>query len=362
MAVAVDANGDVIASGLHPTVAKVDGATGSKLWHASFDGDSYAPYGFGVAVSGGTTPVLAAARQPSTGGWGFLYAELDPATGDATLFHAPAGQSWNMLLGAIADPPANPIVFGTSRPAWVAMHGTWEREIVVYELDGVQGGGRIRDAAVDASGDVIAVGDATRLAPGGRRVAVDRQHLLVVKLSGADGSTIWQYVIDATSGGYRVALDADGNALVVGAVSATAGGLSPDDMLVVKLADADGAELWRAQIDGGVSSENDVAVDASGDAIVAGRLTLSQSDPLFRGGLAEFAVLNSPAPTAPSSGATPRPTRRSRRTSSRACGAGPRARAAPSPSTRVAIPSWRASRTPRGSSRAPPATSPTSRS
>jgi hypothetical protein len=222
--VAVDSNGDVIAGGVQPTVTKVDGATGAKLWRTTLDGDDpYDALGFGVAVSNGGTPVIAGARQPVGGGWGFLYAELDPLTGDPSVLDAPFGQHQNILYGVVADPPASPVVFGTSGPAYAALRGVWEREIVVYELDGVRGGGRIWDAAIDAAGDVIAVGDTVNLIPGGRSgVASDRWHLVAVKLSGADGSVVWQHVIDETSGGYRVALDADGNVLVAGGVTATA--------------------------------------------------------------------------------------------------------------------------------------------
>lgn len=294
--VAVDSNGDVIAGGVQPTVAKLDGASGAKLWQKTFDGsDPAEAYGFGVAVSGGTTPIVAGGRQPSGGGWGSLYASLDPSTGDPSVLDTPPGQHQHWFTGVVAEVPAGPVAFGTSGPAYVTRRGSWERELVVYQLDGYSGGGKIWDAGVDASGDVIVVGQTVNLVPGARGVVADRWHLLVAKLSGDDGSTIWQHVEDETSGGYRLALDADGNVLVAGGITATTGGRSIDDMLVLKLANADGAEAWRAQVDGGVSSPNDVAldvaVDAGGDAIVAGRLTLSQSDPLFQGGLAEFAVL-----------------------------------------------------------------------
>jgi outer membrane protein assembly factor BamB len=110
------------------------------------------------------------------------------------------------------------------------------------------------DVAVDAAGDVVAVG----LIDSFPRVAV------VVKLSGTDGSEIWRYPITDDGFLFRsVKIDVSGDVVASGTV-----GAAPDASIVVKLAGTDGDELWRRDIaDPKVTT---IDLDPAGDVFAAG--------------------------------------------------------------------------------------------
>ena len=289
--VAVDGNGDVLAAGGHPNAVKLDGATGGPIWTQSFD-DAFA---FGIATSSGGAVLVAGGVQGPFGGWEHFYAILDGATGDGQTYVkvAPLSNVW--LAGALFAPPQNPVVYGNRGAAYVAMNNVWQRELAPHVLNGFASG-RIEAAVADAAGNVIAAGrsDGLIIDQFGR-LAFDRPHLLAAKLAAADGATIWQHVIDEASEATSVSLDTNGDVLIAGVIASAASAALPDDMLALKLSGADGSELWRREIDGSAGSANDAAfavrADANGDAIVAGRLTLTPSDPLFKNGLAEFTVV-----------------------------------------------------------------------
>ena len=78
----------------------------------------------------------------------------------------------------------------------------------------------------------------------------------------------------------RPRLDGDHHDVIVGgAIASTLDAIVADDLLVLKLAGTDGAEQWRRMIDGGAGSPHDlaldVAADAAGDVIVAGRVAVT---------------------------------------------------------------------------------------
>jgi hypothetical protein len=141
---------------------------------------------------------------------------------------------------------------------WVyPAHGWWRT------IPGRRGSSDSVNAAVrDAAGDVIAVG----------RLSGD---FGVVKFSGATGEELWRQEIVGTGGGGQaqgVAVDGSGDAIAVGRVY---NGGTGDDFTVIKFSGATGEELWRREI-AGAGTENDeaqaVAVDGSGDVIAAGSL------------------------------------------------------------------------------------------
>src|SRR5947199_211373 len=115
-------------------------------------------------------------------------------------------------------------------------------------------GGEAVAAAVDGAGDVVAVG----------------WDFIVVKVSGTNGTEAWRHSNDF---GRAVALDAMGDVFVAGDVQNATEGHS--DGAVVKLSGATGTELWPVQVISGTAGlgdhVNDLAVDAVGDAIVAGQ-------------------------------------------------------------------------------------------
>jgi hypothetical protein len=133
------------------------------------------------------------------------------------------------------------------------------------------GPGSAHAVVADAAGNPIAVG------------SVDGA-FTVAKLSGADGSDIWRKTITGSEVGgvaTAVALDPTGAVLVAGALTNLGTGA---DAAVVKLADADGGELWRYTNDGGndipyegFRSDTALSVrsDPMGNAIVLSNVFLS---------------------------------------------------------------------------------------
>ena len=121
--------------------------------------------------------------------------------------------------------------------------------------------------AVDGAGDVIATGD-VEIAP------LDHD-IIVLKLAGATGAELWRHTFGGSEhqseAAAAVVVDASGDAVAVGTVTNVGAGFL--DFVVVKVAGATGAELWRRDIDGGSQDRGTaVAIHPSGDVVVAGRL------------------------------------------------------------------------------------------
>src|SRR5262249_20657971 len=133
----------------------------------------------------------------------------------------------------------------------------------------------------------------------------------VVKLSGGNGALLWQQRAGDSVGAAQVngvATDASGNVFATGAFYSTmtwgrgatlrsnaAVQVGGNDSFVVKLAAADGSNLWSRNF----SSNNDdfgvgVAVDGSGNALVtgyfAGAITLGTSSVTSAGGYDAYVV------------------------------------------------------------------------
>jgi hypothetical protein len=143
----------------------------------------------------------------------------------------------------------------------------WRREI-----DGTAGGGDLAFAlAVDSDGNVVAAGAI-------QNTATDND-FAVIKFSGADGVELWRKEINGSVNGSDVArgvaLDAVGDVIAVGETQNSCCGASGFDFTVVKLSRLDGSEVWRAVIDGTASDTDSglaVAIDAGGDVLSAGVL------------------------------------------------------------------------------------------
>jgi hypothetical protein len=124
--------------------------------------------------------------------------------------------------------------------------------------------GRDDDAmsiAVDSRGDVAIAGTSYD--------AAGNTTMRAIKYSGANGAVAWRAALAGGSynAGFFVATDAAGNVLVAGETDA--GGTT--DIRVVKLAAASGAVLWDRTYDAGQDDfVGDLAVDAAGNAVVAG--------------------------------------------------------------------------------------------
>jgi hypothetical protein len=123
-----------------------------------------------------------------------------------------------------------------------------------------------RALALAPNGDVIVGGETD---PGSPK-------WLVMRLAAADGSIVWDTTLAGTepAGSNRLsALAVDpvtGDVVVVGSLGNT--GTAPD-FGVVRLAAADGVEMWRATYDGTAASSNmaeAVAIDAGGEILAGG--------------------------------------------------------------------------------------------
>lgn len=211
ISVAVDAAGDVIATGAmsnnFPAVtAKFSGASGAKLWEATMSGDSFPRE---MVLDGAGNAIVA-------GGTRFI--------GDDTPFvriekyaSADGSRAWSVVLSQRA----------------------------------VLGG-----VAVDSAGNVFVAGN----------IGVN---FVVKKLAAADGSELWQAVETQGHGGqaHAVAVTPDGDVVATGAIR-NGGGRSLKH--VVKLSGSTGASLWSVTDPFGSTEGLAVKVDALGNVAIAG--------------------------------------------------------------------------------------------
>ncbi len=228
--VAFDSRGDVIAIGHEDwddwLVVKLGGGSGTELWRTVISGKTSGTEVADGMVIDGSDDVVAVGRFGGTG-------------------HSDSG------FGAIK------------------LKGTTGEELWRYTLDGsaIDSRDSAVAAAVDAAGDVFVVGTLHN--------EISDRDAVVVKLSGSDGTEVWKRVFtgSAIGGwdyGFRVAVDSSGNAIAAGRVANAATNTDP---LVVKLAAADGATLWRTEIARtGSEYAQALLVDAAGDVFMAGDL------------------------------------------------------------------------------------------
>lgn len=184
--------------------------------------------------------------------------------------------------GLVIDNNDDAIVFGRfGGPTYyddqltaIKYRGTTGAEIWRYVRDGsaVDSRDSAYAAAVDGNGDVYVVGII-------QNETSDRD-ISVSKVSGADGSEIWARTLTGSEAGgwdygFAVALDPTGNPVVAGRVQNT--GTSADP-LVIKLASADGATIWRTEIARTAHEyAQAVVVDSNGDVFFAGDLDDGES-------------------------------------------------------------------------------------
>lgn len=164
----------------------------------------------------------------------------------------------------------------------VVLAGRARGEFTVVELDkdsGVPnwiarlpGGTTAFDVEVDPNGDVIAAG--FKINSG----------MLIVKFDGEDGSELWRAEPSGAVRGGSVrslALDATGDAVVAGSIRNAA---FQSTFTVIKVAGSDGGEVWRHTIEpNSVFSEDGaiaVEVDPFGDAVAIGHVRVF-ADPGF---------------------------------------------------------------------------------
>jgi outer membrane protein assembly factor BamB len=142
------------------------------------------------------------------------------------------------------------------------------------------GAGAAQALALDDSGDIVVAGFL--------RNAAGASEFAVVKLSGT-GTEQWRYQITNSDfgGAIAVAMDGRGDAVAVGSVAAG----NANDSVVVKLAGATGAQLWRSILNDPESFGfgEGLALDRRGDVVVVGG---AQIDGVFQSVIVKLAALD----------------------------------------------------------------------
>jgi outer membrane protein assembly factor BamB len=297
-AVVLDARGDVVSAGRFRDatrlqdflVVKHEGVTGREVWRHWLFGDG------GAGCCGTRESALAVALGPAgeifAGGYlafgvtpirrasDFTVARFEPSIGTSpwraflnggagNYFDVPADMAralatdadGNVLAAgylAVAEGPASPISeFTVVKLAGSNGGQIWRRGF--QGSDSAASGFPANDAralAVDASGAVVAVG---RLANAG-----GMDEFTVIKLAAADGEELWRRALPGS--GWDVAIDSTGDVI--------AGGASPVPV-IIKLAGTDGGTVWEETLlapGADTGSVFDLAVDADGDVFAAGEV------------------------------------------------------------------------------------------
>jgi cysteine-rich repeat protein len=290
-AVAIDSAGGVfvagqtewtvpaIATAAQFTVWKRAGQNGGELWTATIH-DPLASAARAVATAGGDA--VAAGNL----GAHFAVARFDADTGAVIWQRADVGNA------SSAD-VANAVAFGAGRVVaagqLVNLAGDPDFAVIAYDavtgaelwrvvLDGTLTGANDEDAAlgvsIDAAGDVLAVGRISN--------TTNDDDGIAVKLAGATGAELWRTTFNGPNNNDDVfnglALDGNGDLLVSGTIRSRE---TRADVLVAKLANATGAELWRATLDGTdhlADTGTAVAAAPDGDLVAVGRLRNGTDD------------------------------------------------------------------------------------
>lgn len=267
-------------------VTKLSGGTGEVLWRKTISGTGIVSGG-GLSVAVASDGSVVAGGNLTVGSPGFYrtafaVVKLDGATGV---------EQWRFLINS-TDGGASEVAFDDHGDVVVAgyvrfssyaffvikLSGLNGSELWRRSDPGVGGTSRAETLAIDPAGDVIAGG---YIANDSRNTA-----FLVEKLSGATGALVWVFRndtsgIDISNAAGSLALDGRGDVLATGRVTNAS---TREDAFVVKLSGGGGDELWRTTIDSGLGdfdAATSVAVDGSGDAVIAGTFTNGQRSEFF---------------------------------------------------------------------------------
>lgn len=313
--VLIDAEGDVVVGRRdigrrNFAVYKFSGTSGQLLWHQTLGRFSkHGPYAHAVSLdAAGNVVAVAGLANPNY--WchtDFVVTELDATTGATLWRHAVRGtfrardecedDAFNQAVAVAVDGVGDVMVTGlllnarATRPDYpvdqrvvLKLSGSdgteiWRRETSLRPLLGLdpdKHGERLQSSVtVDANGDVVTTW--TSINPDSRR------SLDVEKLSGADGSRLWQRSVKEPGANYfGLAVTVDFRADVAAAgIRQAAGGEA--DIVLLKLEGTSGGELWRQTIAGTAPGEGEwwiyggnepkgIATDAAGNVVLAGAI------------------------------------------------------------------------------------------
>lgn len=247
-------------------VARVDAGSGSTLWTSSLGLGEIGPRdGSPVRVDADAAGrVFAAVRT--------RVAKLDAGDGAPLWLRSAVTVATEDLA---VDAQGDVVVVGESDVGFGVEKLRGSDGTTLWSLS--RGAGRALAVRLDASGDVIVAG------------AIERrgdESFAVVKIDGDTGIHLWTRIAPGRvpARGLALAVDAAGDVVVGGVAAAAARG---EDLAVLKLRGSDGRIRWRRLVDGGRRGDDRaraVALDAAGNAVAAG--VLSASD-----GVGDFAAV-----------------------------------------------------------------------
>ncbi|HZR79867.1 MAG TPA: PQQ-binding-like beta-propeller repeat protein [Candidatus Binatia bacterium] len=297
-AVAFSPSGDVLAGGtldigsadFHQIlVVRLTGAAGAELWRTAIHGTATTGF-FGTlnsvtslsADSAGNAIVTGVVDNStfSNATIPFFVGKLDAGDGhelwrqeigdgfasDGTL----DGSGNPIAVGNVDVGAAGNSAFATKRSA--ATGGEiWSKELRGSKTTSIYN--TLRAVALDPSGNAVVVGE----------VENATRDFFVAKLAAATGAELWRNEIDGsgheTDVASSVAVDGSGNVFAAGFADRST---SPNgrDLLLVKLAAANGAELWRKELHGtlDLGDANSVAVDGADDVVVGGTISNTSAE------------------------------------------------------------------------------------
>ena len=277
-AVAFDAAGDVLAAGFlhnqHPRafdsdlfVVKLAGKDGTELWRrivpSQHRGDAFA-----LALDRSGDVVVAGLLSQAATGSDFIVVKLAGATGDERWRRVVTGAAtYSSAARALAvDAVGDVVAIGK------VVDATTGGDVVVLKLDGqtgaetwryTQANGRFaRDVGIDPDGHVVVL--ETLSEPDGTTT------LGALELDGRTGTMRWARTLAHEINQHAcLAIDDAGDVVVTGTTTRGA-------LLIAKLASDGGKERWRRSITGSAGGHGHgaaVAVDAAGDVAVVGQTT-----------------------------------------------------------------------------------------
>jgi len=257
LAVAVDAADDVVAAGgleeLPFFAVKLAGASGQELWRYE------TANGAAVAVT------MSVAGDAVVGGPGRI---VKLRGNDGVLIWEHTGHVANALaLDASGDVYAVGHTLPTPDFSVLKLAGGDGAPLWLRSIDGpVSHFDAARHVALDADGDVFAVGELAVETEIFNGTVITRSETHFVKLAGDDGSEMWtrhDAALRTPTGGSALAVDAAGDAYLSGLRAGTLDGL------VLKISGGDGSDVWSVDsLAGGVSIDAAPGLALSGGDVV----------------------------------------------------------------------------------------------
>jgi hypothetical protein len=341
-AVAVDRSGDVIAAGrtwnLHGnappgsfggrdfTVVKLAGTSGEVVWQRDIDGTHAIPSDAACAVAvdaAGDVAASGTVRGVDTDS-DFAVVKFSGVDG-AELWRYTASGAGLDVGGADEGQLVRFDATGNVVAAGILENADTGRDVLIVKLSAdtgdelwrrllngaANGADRISSMALDSSGNVLVT---LKLDSGSTR-----NGFVVLKLAGGDGADLWRWEpagrdFPAADSPFGVALDSVDDVFVVGQVYRS---LLVSSFVLFKLSGRTGDQLWSSEVqglrdEGGLHAGYAVAVDAVDDVIAAGTIDGTAGDyfaVLKRRGAdgTDFGVTATVTPARPTSTATPSP-------------------------------------------------------